>query len=248
MRFAVITDIHGNYPALKAVLKEMDNKEDIDHIYCLGDMIAIGPDTNEVLELLFGRNDISMITGNHEEAVLALIEDANYPKSHEVVKEHHQWIADRMDSTYIDKLKQLPRFISKEIGGISICFTHYAIRSDVPISEDPFETIVDPNLENMELLFKNYEAELVCFGHHHPLHYFKGSQNTYLNPGSLGCTWGEPAAPYAIVTVENKNIDIQLKKATYDNKDFLSSYEVLQVPEREFILNAFHGMKKGHIP
>src|SRR5699024_7268556 len=179
----------------------MDNKEDIDHINCLGDMIAIGPDTNEVLKLLFGRNNISMITGNHEEAVLALIEDENYPKSNEVVKEHHQWIEDRIDSTYIDKIRKLPRSIAFEIQGISICFTHYAIRSEGPIGEDPFETIVDPSLENMDLLFKNYEAELVCFGHHHPLHYFKGSQNTYLNPGSLGCTWGEPAAPYTIVTV-----------------------------------------------
>jgi|SRR5699024_6880358 len=244
MRFAVITDIHGNYPALKAVLDEIDNREDIEHIYCLGDMIAIGPDTNKVLDLLFGRKDVSMITGNHEEAVLALLEDEDYPKSLEIVKEHHQWIADRMDPIYINRLKNLPRSIDKVIEGVSICFIHYAIRSEVPISEDPFEPIVNPSRENMNLLFKNYDADLICFGHHHPLHYFKGSDQTYLNPGSLGCTWGEPAAPYAIVTVENNNIDIQLKKATYANKEFLRSYEKLQVPEREFILNAFHGMKK----
>ncbi|MNW16961.1 hypothetical protein D3C71_2159920 [compost metagenome] len=40
--------------------------------FCLEDMIGIGPDTNEVLNLLFSRNDVSMIIGNHNEAVLAL--------------------------------------------------------------------------------------------------------------------------------------------------------------------------------
>ncbi|GIN58170.1 hypothetical protein J8TS2_24890 [Lederbergia ruris] len=73
MKFAVLTDIHGNYPALRAVLKEIDRRDDIEHIFCLGDMIAIGPDTNEVLETLFSRKDVSMITGNHDEAVLALV-------------------------------------------------------------------------------------------------------------------------------------------------------------------------------
>lgn len=72
MKIGVIADIHGNAPALKAVLNEFDLRRDIEHIYCLGDMIGIGPDTNEVLTILFARSDVSMITGNHDEAVLAL--------------------------------------------------------------------------------------------------------------------------------------------------------------------------------
>ena len=50
MKFALITDIHGNAPALKAVLKKMDDRKDIDHIYCTGDIIAIGPDTMKFLK------------------------------------------------------------------------------------------------------------------------------------------------------------------------------------------------------
>ncbi|MBO1912562.1 metallophosphoesterase family protein, partial [Microvirga sp. 3-52] len=88
--FAVLADIHGNAPALQAVLYEIDNRKDIEHIYSLGDMIAIGPDTNAVLELLFSRDDISMITGNHDEAVLAIIKGEPHPLSHPHVKEHHE--------------------------------------------------------------------------------------------------------------------------------------------------------------
>lgn len=93
MKAAVIADVHGNAPALKAVLKSIDGQKDIDHIYCAGDMIGIGPDSNEVLRLLFSRTDVSMVTGNHDEAVLALLTGAEYPKSHAETKLHHQWIA-----------------------------------------------------------------------------------------------------------------------------------------------------------
>lgn len=60
IKIAIITDVHGNAPALKAALSEIDNRRDIEHIYCLGDMVAIGPDTNEVLHMLFSRADVSM--------------------------------------------------------------------------------------------------------------------------------------------------------------------------------------------
>lgn len=127
MKLGVIADIHGNASALEAVLNEIDNMKDIEHIYCLGDMIGIGPDTNEVLNILFSRNDISMITGNHDEAVLALLKGEEHPPSHAHAKEHHQWIADRMDQEWVTKLDQLPRFINLTIEGNSILFIHYHI-------------------------------------------------------------------------------------------------------------------------
>ena len=67
MKLAIITDIHGNELALKAVLQEIDKRGDVSEIWCLGDMIAMGPDSNEVLDILFGRSDIRIITGNHDE-------------------------------------------------------------------------------------------------------------------------------------------------------------------------------------
>ncbi|WP_369900131.1 metallophosphoesterase [Bacillus manliponensis] len=72
-RIAVITDIHGNAHALHAVLYDLKEKA-VDHIYCLGDMIGIGPFGNEVLSTLFKLENISMITGNHKEIVMAIYE------------------------------------------------------------------------------------------------------------------------------------------------------------------------------
>jgi hypothetical protein len=50
-------------------------------------MLGFGPDSNEVLEMLFSRSVVSMITGNHDEAILALAKGEEYPQSHFHVKE-----------------------------------------------------------------------------------------------------------------------------------------------------------------
>lgn len=71
-KVAILTDIHGNAPALRAVLADLDTQPEIAHTYCLGDMVNIGPDSNEVLELLCARRDLTMLVGNHDQYVLAL--------------------------------------------------------------------------------------------------------------------------------------------------------------------------------
>ncbi|TWT13231.1 metallophosphoesterase [Planomicrobium sp. CPCC 101079] len=248
MKFAVVTDVHGNAPALRAVLEKIDQSPGIEHIFCLGDMMGIGPNTNEVLGMLFSRTDVSMVTGNHDEAILALAKGQQYPLSHSHVKTHHQWMADRLDPAFIPKLASLPRTIKKRISGHSALFTHYSICDGkllAPISKDPFKPIVEPSLTNMETLFNKANEQLVCFGHHHPKHFFKNTRTIYLNPGALGCTI-KPAAPYAIVNVREQGIDVSLEEAGYDNREFLLSYEKLKVPERKFILKAFHGNQMGN--
>lgn len=243
MKFAVITDVHGNAQALEAVLAEIDAAGDISHIYCLGDMIAIGHETNRVLDVLFGRDDVSMITGNHDEAVLALAAGREYPRSHLHVLAHHQWIADNMDARFIGKLEKLPRIIREEFYGHRALFTHYHMenrKADAPISDDPFSQIVEPALSNAEKLFSGHDENLICFGHHHPQHFFHTGRTIYLNPGALGCS-DKPEAPYAIIEAKSGGFAVEIKHAAYDNKAFLEAYDKLQVPERDFILRIFHG-------
>ncbi|MFD1031628.1 metallophosphoesterase family protein [Metaplanococcus flavidus] len=243
MKFAVITDVHGNAQALRTVLAEIDAAGDISHIYCLGDMIAIGHETNRVLELLFGRDDVSMITGNHDEAVLALAAGREYPRSHLHVLAHHQWIADNLESGYIGKLEKLPRVIREEFNGHRVLFTHYHMENrkvKAPISDDPFSQIVEPDLDNAEKMFSGHNERLICFGHHHPQHFFQNDRTIYLNPGALGCNH-KSEAPYAVIKAKNDGFDVEIKQAVYDNKIFLEAYEELQVPERDFILRIFHG-------
>ena len=45
----------------------------------------------------------------------------------------------------------------------------------------------NPSATKLEDLYKNEDADIVCFGHHHVLLHFKGKHRIYFNPGALGC-------------------------------------------------------------
>lgn len=67
-KVAFISDIHGNYPALKAVLHDIDNQR-VDRIFCLGDLVGYYSQINEVINTIRER-EISCIIGNHDYAMI----------------------------------------------------------------------------------------------------------------------------------------------------------------------------------
>ncbi|GGP11822.1 metallophosphoesterase family protein [Oceanobacillus neutriphilus] len=187
-RIAIITDIHGNISALNAVLKDI-KEQSIDYIYCLGDMIGIGPFSNEVLETLFDLENISMITGNHDESVLALLNNHPYPKSRVNVIPHQAWIAERLKKEYKEKLESLPRIINPTYYEKQLHLTHYPmtpVACDSPICEDPFDIAGIPSKENFSSINSLSEFSLVCFGHDHHSHQIECNSTLFFNPGSLG--------------------------------------------------------------
>lgn len=242
MKLAIITDIHGNESALKAVLQEIDQRGDIDTIWCLGDMIAMGPDSNEVLDILFSRPDIRMITGNHDEAILSLIAGEGHPESYKHTREHHEWIAERLNPEHVTRLIKLPRILEQEVNGTRILGIHYHIQEEKRqshIQDEPFYKILEANLENMEIMFGGYQADIICFGHHHPEHLFQSTGKIFLNPGALGVSKGD-TAPYGIIDLTESVAEVIIHEAPYDKEAFLRKFEALQVPQREILFKLFY--------
>lgn len=235
-KIAIIADIHGNHAALQAVLNEIDQDNHIEHIYCLGDLIGIGYETNEVLETLFSRNDLSFVMGNHDEAILdAVCGRKIYSRGKE--KAHHKWIAERIDQKFIGELSEIPTTLFETYNGKKFLFVHYHLNDQnefIEVDKEPTEKKLDHH-------YKTIDADVVCFGHHHVVHHFKSRDRLYLNPSSLGC-YHKPLAPYGIITIgERGEISVSFHEVPYDNKDFLLGYHTLHVPDSDYILKAFHG-------
>lgn len=235
-KVAVISDIHGNCSALKAALKKIDEDLDIKHIYCLGDLIGIGHETNEVLELLFSRKDISFVLGNHDQAVLHILEGIE-PDSKGEERVHHHWIASRLDKQFVPHLTNIPITLNTTINGKKLLFVHYHLTKN-----NKFQSIDNnPNASGLDELYRNTVTNVVCFGHHHMVHHFKSKDRLYLNPSSLGCNH-KPIAEYATINIGNSGeIDVSFKEVPYDNTDFLLSFKKLNVPASDFILKIFYG-------
>lgn len=242
MKFAVFTDVHGNMDALATVLRDIDRRGDIDHIYNLGDIIGIGHNTNEVLGMVTSRDDITSIAGNHDEAIMSVINQTPYPEDlKDKFYEHHHWIAEHLNPQYYEYLNQLPRTFNLEVAGQKVLGIHYEIENmmlEQPIDKVPFSPIVEPTASHMAHLFKDKEADLILFSHNHTLHHFIYEDVAYFNPGSVGLNRA-PYTVYGIVTITPEQFNIEHVRVAYDNTRFIDGFEQKDVPGQQLIFDKF---------
>ena len=95
-RIGLITDIHGNDQALKEALKHLNGK--VDEIICLGDLIGIGPNGNEVINIVKKINNFSCVLGNHDRYLLYGF-DNPYSCTQ---KDHQEWIRNQIEEDNVD--------------------------------------------------------------------------------------------------------------------------------------------------
>lgn len=239
-RIAIISDIHGNIHALNAVLNDLKGKS-IDYIYCLGDMIGIGPYSNEVLDELFAIANLKMITGNHDESVLAILNDEAYPNSRINVKPHHEWIAERLEKEHIIGLAKLPRIINETILGQALQFIHYPMNPilyEAPISKDPFDLTGIPSQKNFSVIDGLENISLVCFGHDHDNHQLTCNKTMFYNTGSLGY-YKKPFARYGIIDINKTGFKISQQNVPYDLEKFVRELRNTSIPRKEIILRIY---------
>src|SRR2546423_5601037 len=113
MRYAIFTDIHANLEALEAVLAKVDEiaeKEPIDQIWFLGDLVGYGPNPNECILKLRERTDV-IIAGNHDWAAVGRIDLEDFSAAARVSAE---WTAEQLTGEHRAFLANLPERL--EIG------------------------------------------------------------------------------------------------------------------------------------
>lgn len=194
-RLAVISDIHGNYPALKAVLDDID-KAGIQGIICLGDIVGYYCQVNECIDLLRER-DIQCLLGNHDYYMISgtCCESRtvkiciDYQKSI-IRKENFDWLATLKPEYDID----------------SISFRHGG-----------WNDAVEERISTFNFAWvRDYSQKLFFSGHTHIQGIQKDAESDriYCNPGSVGQPRDDdPRAAYAIVDSDNR---IELRRVKYD--------------------------------
>ncbi|MFP4163274.1 MAG: metallophosphoesterase family protein [Chitinispirillaceae bacterium] len=115
MKYAIISDIHGNLEALNAVLKDI-KKRSVDEIICLGDVVGYYPDPQKCIDLV--RSNVShCIAGNHDYAAIGKIDTTNFTYyAHTAI----EWTKHHLGSSEKEFLETLP--LTVEID--DMFFTH----------------------------------------------------------------------------------------------------------------------------
>jgi predicted phosphodiesterase len=223
MHVAALYDIHGNAPALEAVLAEVD-RESVDAIVVGGD-IAAGPFPRETVDLVRSL-DAVCIRGN-----------ADWREGEWGA---HQWVWDRLDDDAATWLRTLPDHAV--VGGAYFC--HATPGSDIEIVTPATSD------ERLSELLGGVEAELVVAGHTHMQQDRRVGRWRFVNPGSVGRPYEDrPGAYWGIVglEVELRRTDYDFESAAAATRASghplaaeLAVENVLSVPSREAAIAAFH--------
>ncbi len=189
---ALISDIHGNLPALKIVLEQI---EDADLILCAGDLVGYNPWPNEVIWEIRRRN-IPCIRGNHDRAVV--MNDYSYFNRYAAIAA--MWTREQLSSENMKYLISLRDSLVLEYEGHRIAMHHGA-----PFDEDYY---VYPEEANEELL--DYDnADILILGHTHVPFVKMFGKRVIINPGSVGQPRdGDPRASYALVDIKKRKYEI----------------------------------------
>jgi len=192
VRVAALYDIHGNLPALEAVLDELEG-ERID-AYVIGGDTTAGPLPVETLERVLALDNIHVIRGNGDRLTRTAPE------------------ADVLSEEQIDYLTGLPLTVTLEVDGLGpTLFCHATPRSDEEIFSER-----DPDKLVAEMLAGTEETTVVC-GHTHLQVDRQVARWRLVNAGSVGFPNDAVGAHWAILgpDVELRHLDYD-RQAAYD--------------------------------
>jgi predicted phosphodiesterase len=203
-RVAALYDIHGNLPALEAVLAEVDSLG-VDAVVVGGDIVA-GPMPVETLALR-ARTDSRFIRGNADRELAV---DAPQP-ANEAARPAWGWLIDRLDDEQRIWLAGLDLTLTIDIEGLgSVLFCHGSPRSDEEII-----TRLSPE-DRVAPMLKGVGEPVVVCGHTHVQFDRSIDGRRVVNAGSVGMPYqGEPGAYWALLSdvVELRRTEYHLGEA-----------------------------------
>ena len=104
MRALIVSDIHSNLEALRAVLEDATRLGGFDEVWCLGDIVGYGPDPNECIALLCGHTYVSVVA-NHDLAAIGRLSTRDFNLSAALAA---QWTAAHLSPQHAELLASLP--------------------------------------------------------------------------------------------------------------------------------------------
>lgn len=192
IRYGIISDIHGNLEALKAVKLDME-KVGVDRIICLGDTISKGAHGHECIELVKNFCDVSVRGNNDIRYTKSLDEIAGEP---DFDYDYFYWTQKQLSTDDIKFIRNLPMCCEFMLSGRFVrCF--HATPSDNNKSVFNFDDY-DKKLElfNPSEFTTERIADVVVYGHTHHMGMEKMFGRLLVNVGSVGNTLNLISDPY----------------------------------------------------
>lgn len=222
MKYALISDIHSNLPALETVLEDIDSQEGVDAIYHLGDLVGYAPWPNEVVALIRERG-IPGIAGNYDSTTATDYPHcgckAESPRGEELSHLSYEWTRTHVTPETKRFLGALPfRMDLRPRGGHKSRPTLTLVHGTPTLNTLYWtEDRPDSFASKMAKAAGASEGDLIAFGHTHKPWHREVEGVRLLNTGSVGKPKdGDWRAGYALVEVDEEVGAVEFVRVEYD--------------------------------
>jgi predicted phosphodiesterase len=233
VRVALISDVHGNGVAFRAMLNDLGRQE-VDAGVCLGDHAQGGPQPAGCLELL-RELGWTAVMGNSDHFLLTL--DPGEEPVTEAQIENAGWSQSQLSAELLEFHRSFPPTVELDLGEGRVLLAFHA----TPRSR---EEIVGPWMEEEEFRqpFDGLNASVFAGGHTHQQWARRLGDAYYVNPGSVGLpvdhlqsgpTRAEVAAEYAILSVDGAGIGFEFRRVPFAADEVIRSVEESGMPNPE---------------
>lgn len=217
MRLALISDIHGNAPALEAVLADI-RQAAVDQIICLGDIANAGPHPGECLDMVRDLNGVSL-QGNHELYLLGQIDDESWHTC--PTWSPLRWARRQLRPDQLDYIAQLPpTYELPGNGRLSTLLVHASpLNQYVGFQAHHSDEEIAHRMNGVD------DVTLFCGHTHQPL-YRRWSNAWLVNVGSVGMPLdGTPAAKYVIATQQRHHWHVEFRIIEYNIAHLMAEFD-----------------------
>ena len=222
MRYALISDIHANLPALEAVLDDIAGQPDIGGIVHLGDLVGYGPWPNEVVETL-ARANIAGVSGNYDSTVATGYKHCGCkyedPKQEELSHVSFTWTLEHTSPEAKRALGALPfrmdlRPAGGHASGPAVILVH-----GTPVLNTAYWTEDRPDAFCLQMakIAGAKAGDVIAFGHTHLPFHREVEGIHFVNTGSVGRPKdGDPRAGYVLLDVKADGVRADFRRVGYD--------------------------------
>ena len=245
MRYGVVSDIHANIQAWKAVLRDMKN-QGVDIILCLGDVVGYGPNPAEVLDSCYEHVDY-FILGNHDAVIGNRLDSSLFNDNAKYLIE---WTRDQLNPAACDLFSDMPLRMEGE--GFVCAHGELALPGRfgyIYEAQDAIESFTSNQSPMMFVGHTHFPAKFVLDMNNNSVRkdlpgdsFLLPNERYLINVGSVGDPRdGNTAASYCIYDTDVSMI--KYRQVPFDIEKFRSNLLKAQLPVNPFFIRVYDGQQ-----
>ncbi len=239
-KIAVFGGIYNNYLALEEAIKSA-KENDVEEIFCLGDLGAFGPFPDKVFPLLI-ENNIKVMQGNYDNSISNNIDNCQCgytdPLDNYFAKISYDYTYKNTSEKYKKWMKNLPEHLSIKLGKYKVYMSHGSPRQ---MNEFLWESSTPDYF--LKKLLSDYKCDILL-ATHTGLKWFReiDTDKYFINVGVLGRPEndGKTNVWYALLEIIDNKLEYKFIPVNYDYKKLASEMKLENIPD-EFIQTVLTG-------